>query len=138
MTNDEIISHLERKGVKSTINRILVMKTLIECSHPATLSYLEQELCTMDKSSIFRVLTLFLEHDVVHAFEDGQGALNYELCEHSGHCDMSDAHIHFYCEKCKQTTCLDDISIQDIKLPEGFVSHSLSFVVKGICPKCQK
>jgi Fur family ferric uptake transcriptional regulator len=138
MTNDEIIYHLEQKGVKSTINRILVMKTLMECHHPVTLSYLEQELGTMDKSSIFRVLSLFLEHDVVHAFEDGQGILNYEVCEHSGLCDMSDAHIHFYCEKCKKTSCLNEISIHELNLPEGYTSHSLSFVVKGLCPKCQK
>ena len=34
----------------------------------------------MDKSSIFRTLTLFIEYDVVHTFEDGRGIVNYELC----------------------------------------------------------
>ena len=93
---------------------------------------------SMDKSSIFRVLTLFHEHDVVHAFEDGRGILNYELCHSEGACNMNDSHVHFYCESCQRSFCLDNIHIHDIKLPEGFHAHSLSFVVKGECAECRK
>ncbi len=91
----------------------------------------------MDKSSIFRVLTLFLEHDVVHAFEDGRGVLNYELCSSAGHCHHNDGHIHFYCEACHRSFCLEDIRIPDFNLPEGFSPHSISFVIKGECPDCK-
>ena len=81
MEQQDIIIKLEAKGIKPTANRILVLKTLASEHHPQSLSSLEHKMLTMDKSSIFRVLTLFLEHDVVHAFEDGRGILNYELCE---------------------------------------------------------
>ena len=80
MEQQDIISKLEAKGIKPTANRILVLKTLASEQHPQSLSSLEHKMLTMDKSSIFRVLTLFLEHDVVHAFEDGRGILNYEIC----------------------------------------------------------
>ena len=84
MEQQDIIIKLEAKGIKPTANRILVLKTLASEHHPQSLSSLEHKMLTMDKSSIFRVLTLFLEHDVVHAFEDGRGILNYELCEEEG------------------------------------------------------
>ena len=71
---------LKQKGVRPTANRILILKTLQNEHRPMSLSAMEAILLPMDKSSIFRVLTLFLEHDIVHAFEDGKGALNYELC----------------------------------------------------------
>ena len=97
MKSQDIISKLEGKGIKPTANRILVMKALAEAETPQSLSRLERKMVSMDKSSIFRALTLFLEHDVVHAFEDGKGILNYELCEEEGKCDHHDGHIHFYC-----------------------------------------
>ena len=138
MNSEEITSRLERKGVKPTANRILVYKTLAGLDHPASLADIESLQLSMDKSSIFRVLTLFHEHDVVHAFEDGRGILNYELCHSEGACNMNDSHVHFYCESCQRSFCLDNIHIHDIKLPEGFHAHSLSFVVKGECAECRK
>ena len=138
MNSQDIISRLESKGIRPTANRILVMKTLMGEQNPQSLSNLERKMVSMDKSSIFRTLTLFLEHDVVHAFEDGRGVLCYELCEEKGACDHHDGHIHFYCESCQRSVCMEDIHIPSFELPEGFYPHSISFVIKGECPDCRK
>lgn len=138
MNSQDIISSLESKGIRPTANRILVMKTLMGEQNPQSLSNLERKMVSMDKSSIFRTLTLFLEHDVVHAFEDGRGVLCYELCEEKGACDHHDGHIHFYCESCQRSFCMEDIHIPSFELPEGFYPHSISFVIKGECPDCRK
>lgn len=138
MNSQDIISRLESKGIRPTANRILVMKTLMGEQNPQSLSNLERKMVSMDKSSIFRTLTLFLEHDVVHAFEDGRGVLCYELCEEKGACDHHDGHIHFYCESCQRSFCMEDIHIPSFELPEGFYPHSFSFVIKGECPECRK
>lgn len=138
MNSQDMISRLESKGIRPTANRILVMKTLMGEQNPQSLSNLERKMVSMDKSSIFRTLTLFLEHDVVHAFEDGRGVLCYELCEEKGACDHHDGHIHFYCESCQRSFCMEDIHIPSFGLPEGFYPHSISFVIKGECPDCRK
>ena len=138
MNSQDMISRLESKGIRPTANRILVMKTLMGEQNPQSLSNLERKMVSMDKSSIFRTLTLFLEHDVVHAFEDGRGVLCYELCEEKGACDHHDGHIHFYCESCQRSFCMADIHIPSFELPEGFYPHSISFVIKGECPDCRK
>ena len=138
MNSQDIISRLESKGIRPTANRILVMKTLMGEQNPQSLSNLERKMVSMDKSSIFRTLTLFLEHDVVHAFEDGRGVLCYELCEEKGACDHHDGHIHFYCESCHRSFCMEDIHIPSFELPEGFYPHSVSFVIKGECPECRR
>ena len=138
MNSQDMISRLESKGIRPTANRILVMKTLMGEQNPQSLSNLERKMVSMDKSSIFRTLTLFLEHDVVHAFEDGRGVLCYELCEEKGACDHHDGHIHFYCESCQRSFCMEDIHITSFDLPEGFYPHSISFVIKGECPDCRK
>ncbi len=138
MNSQDMISRLESKGIRPTANRILVMKTLMGEQNPQSLSNLERKMVSMDKSSIFRTLTHFLEHDVVHAFEDGRGVLCYELCEEKGACDHHDGHIHFYCESCQRSFCMEDIHIPSFELPEGFYPHSISFVIKGECPDCRK
>ena len=138
MNSQDMISRLESKGIRPTANRILVMKTLMGEQNPQSLSNLERKMVSMDKSSIFRTLTLFLEHDVVHAFEDGRGVLCYDLCEEKGACDHHDGHIHFYCESCQRSFCMEDIHIPSFELPEGFYPHSISFVIKGECPDCRK
>lgn len=139
MRTEETIAKLEAKGIKPTANRILVLKTLAEAEgQPLSLRDLELRMVSMDKSSIFRTLTLFLEHDVVHAFEDGRGVLNYEPCEEEGKCDHHDGHIHFYCESCHRSFCMEDIHIPSFELPEGFYPHSVSFVIKGECPECRR
>lgn len=133
---EAIINRLQQKGVKPTSNRILVLKELLRFSAPASLTDLEKRLSTMDKSSIFRVLTLFHKHDVVHAFQDGRGTLSYELCESEGECEHNDHHVHFFCERCQQTFCLDHVHLAQFNLPEGFTASSASFVIKGLCAKC--
>lgn len=136
MESKDLATSLELKGVKPTANRILVLKALKEQTNPLSMTDLEAILATMDKSSIFRVLTLFLEHDIVHSFEDGRGILNYELCTSETVCNQSDAHIHFYFESCRKSFCMDDIPFPAFELKQGFTMHSVSFVIKGECPEC--
>ena len=136
MNSQETTTRLELKGIRATANRILVYRLLAAEGRPLSLADMEAGMPMMDKSSIFRVLTLFLEHDVVHSFTDGRGVLNYELCASDGECHHCDGHIHFYCEKCHRSFCLNGIALPDIELPEGFSPHSVSFVIKGECPEC--
>lgn len=136
MEQQEVVERLQQKGVKATANRIIVYRELAHAHKPMSLSDLEATMLSLDKSSIFRVLSLFLEHDVVHTFSDGRGVLHYELCGSRGECSHGDSHVHFYCETCRQSFCLEDIPLPRIALPDGYTVHSVSFVIKGVCPEC--
>lgn len=137
--NNEIEKLLEAKGVRPTSNRILVMKELMKATNPVNLADLEILLgFTIDKASIFRVLELFTEKDVVHVIEDGSRSLKYELCQGDTHHTIADQHIHFYCEHCKETYCIPYIKVPVVELPEGFQTHAINYVIKGICPKCSR
>ena len=135
MGNDESI--LQFRDVKPTANRILVVRAMQALSRPVSLPELEDILSPMDKSSIFRVLTLFVLKHVVHEIEDGSGMMRYELCGGGEDgCSLEDMHTHFYCERCRQTFCFKSISIPKIPLPEGYEMHSVNYMVKGLCPEC--
>lgn len=132
----DAIEILESKGVKATANRILVLKELMSASRPVNLADLEESLPTMDKTSIFRVLELFASRDVVHVLEDGSRSLKYELCHGGKHHSPADEHVHFYCESCGKTYCLSSIPVPEIAVPEGFMTHSINYMIKGLCPSC--
>ncbi len=129
---------LEGKGVRPTPNRVLVMAELMKASHPLNLSDIEQSLEPMDKASIFRVLELLSEKNLVHEIVDGSRSIKYEFCQGHGHHNLSDQHAHFYCENCKMTFCLEDREIPEIALPEGFMPRQVNYVIKGLCPKCSR
>lgn len=127
---------LEQHGVKPTANRMIVLRTLEGAGRPMSLSELGHQIQTIDKSGIFRTLTLFREQHLVHVIEDGGDGVRYELC-HSHHDDVDDdLHVHFYCEQCHRTFCLEHIPVPAVDVPEGFIMNSANYMVKGICPQC--
>ena len=137
MSTEQSEAYLTQKGIRPTAARILVVQQLSELTNPASLFELETELGTLDKSTISRTLSLLLEHHVVHAFEDGSGSVKYELCRSTSDvCRVGDRHIHFFCEACHRTFCLDDIKIPVAALPEGYVIDTINYTVKGLCPTC--
>lgn len=101
------IQLLEEHDIKPTANRIVVAEALASSMLPQSLAELERRIQTIDKSNIFRALTLFREHHLVHTIEGGNDGIRYELCHSHSHDHDDDLHPHFYCEVCQQTYCLD-------------------------------
>ena len=138
MDKNELIARMESHGIKPTANRILVAESLHRQKRPMTLAELEAELETVDRSNIFRSLTLFREHHFIHVIEDGCEGMRYELCL-STHADQDeDMHVHFHCERCHRTFCLDQTPIPPVSLPEGFSMETANYMIKGICPDCSR
>ncbi len=118
--------------------RILILKTMLKMQRAVSLTDLENELDSVDKSTIFRTVTLFLSRHLIHGVDDGSGALKYAVCSDSCNCSVEDQHSHFYCEQCRRTFCFKHIHVPLVDLPEGFAVHSINYVLKGICPACRK
>ena len=133
-----------RRGIRPTAVRLLVLRALTEADCALSLSDLEARLMTVDKSTIFRSLNLFLANHLVHGVEDGTGQMKYALCDDSCHCGedihagLSDLHTHFFCEHCRRTFCLRGLPIPAVDLPEGFHLHTANYVLKGLCPACSR
>ena len=134
----DLEQRLEHRGVKLTAMRLLVYQELEHAHRPLSLRELEDKMSTAERSTIFRTLTLLLQHHLIHAIEDGSGSLRYEVCQGDDDCTLDDQHIHFYCEHCHRTYCFHDTKIPQVSLPEGFQISSINYMVKGLCPNCNK
>lgn len=128
----------EKAEIKPTSVRILVLKAMQKFNNTFSLRDLEDELQTVDKSTIFRTITLFLEHHLIHGLEDGSGSMKYCLCQNNGECTVEELHCHFSCNKCGKTYCLDESAVPVAEIPTGFIVQSINYLLKGTCPKCNK
>ena len=135
MSKTLILKILEEHGIKATANRILIATALSDAGRPLSLMELEEMIETIDKSGIFRCLNTFKEHHLVHSIEDVEGT-RYELCLSHDSDHDEDTHVHFYCERCHRTFCLDNIHIPPVVLPKGYDSRTSNYLVKGVCPEC--
>lgn len=127
---------LELRGVKPTAIRLLILRTMAELNRAVSQSELEVLLQTVDKSTIFRTITLFTEHHLLHTVDDGSGALKYAVCSDDCTCSVSDQHVHFYCEQCHRAFCFRQQTVPVVHVPEGFVLTGVNYVLKGLCPAC--
>lgn len=136
MKENAYLDLLSEREIQPTAIRLLVLREMLLANRPVSLLDLEQTLDTVDKSSIFRTLTLFLSHHLIHCIDDGTGSFKYAVCSPGCSCGVEDLHTHFHCERCNRTFCFKNIPTPVVKLPEGFTLNSINYVLKGLCPEC--
>ena len=137
MADEHLIQLMAGHGVKPTANRILIARALSEAGRPMSMTELETVLETIDKSKVLRALQAFREAHLVHVLEDTGDGIRYELCHRHHEDEDDDLHVHFYCEKCHRTYCLEDIPVPVVSVPEGFELETITYLVKGVCPSCR-
>ena len=135
MNSEEQI--LIESGIRPTSIRLLVLKEIIEYNHTFTLADMEYKMVTLDRSTLFRTLMLFVEHKLLHEIDNGSGSKLFCLCEYN-HGHNYAPHIHFTCTECNETYCIKDIDVAGIPHPEGYEVREISLVMKGVCLNCKQ
>ena len=67
---------LTRHGIRPTAVRLLIYKTALRFHDTFSMSELEDALESVDKSTVFRTLSLFAARHLLHEIEDGSGSTN--------------------------------------------------------------
>lgn len=129
---------LQSRGIRPTAMRILILKSMLSFSRAFSLTALEALMETVDKSTIFRTITLFHEKQLIHSIDDGSGAVKYSVCKGSCNCTIDDTHAHFYCLHCNKTFCLEKVAVPDLNIPNDLIPISINLVIKGFCQDCSK
>lgn len=91
-----------------------------------------------DRVTVYRTLQTFVEKGIIHQIPTTDNTILYALCKHdcaAGH--HKDEHVHFVCNICNKTICLDNILVPEVKLPTKFKKSDAAMVVSGVCAYCQ-
>jgi Fur family ferric uptake transcriptional regulator len=129
---------LRDAGMRRTGPRQAVLEHLLASEHALSHQELENRLeGRVDRVTIYRILAAFEEHGIVHRIMDSQGHPQYAVCSSScsGH-HHHDEHIHFECNRCGNTYCLDEAVFPQVAMPQGFILQTLEIHARGCCPRC--
>ncbi len=129
---DLLISH----KVQPTAMRVRVLDFLLKQQAAASLTHIENSFTHSDRVTIYRTLKTFEKNGLIHAVQDGT-ATKYAVCQNN--CSVqshNDTHLHFYCNRCKETVCLPAVAIPGMQFPEQYIVVELNLIARGICGKC--
>jgi len=130
---------LEQKAIRITPMRQLILEYFLQNDGTFGLIELENAFPKSDRITIYRTLKTFEERGILHSIKEEGMEAKYALCkEHCSSIHHLDQHPHFYCERCKQVTCMNSQLIPIMELPNGYTPKEISMMIKGICPNCQR
>jgi Fur family ferric uptake transcriptional regulator len=130
---------LKKHGLRITPFRLDVIDIFIKAGHAMSSAELEEMLENPDRITLYRTLKSFEDKGVIHRAIDGTLTQKYALCD--PHCDEHhhhDEHVHFHCQLCENTFCLEGVYVPKVTLPNGFKINQTDMIVNGVCEKCGK
>ncbi len=122
-------------GISPSITRKKIYEFLDECKTHPTADEIYRKLVvslpTLSKTTVYNVLSLFLEKGLVEIINTEATEKRYEISNHP--------HSHFHCKECHQLFDVPKISIMynKDKMPGFQVSKEEIYLI-GICPSCSK
>lgn len=139
MESINIIERLQTHNIKPSVQRIAIMKYLMEhCTHPTVdeiYTALSPEIPTLSKTTVYNTLKLLSE----------QGAAQTLTIDERNTCYDADTtpHAHFLCKRCGKIYDLKDkntvrtLSEEEVDM-EGHSIHEIHYYYKGICKHCKE
>lgn len=127
------------KGLRKTPCRVFVLNEFLR-SGKISLSELDLEKKArkkFDRVTIYRTLKTFQEEHILHKVIDDENLVKYAFCHHQEHHEHDHEHVHFKCEKCQKTECLEEVKVNFGHLPKGYSKSETNILVLGFCPQCQ-
>lgn len=133
----EAIKTLETHGVHPSVQRISIMKYLLEHkTHPNVdeiYNALSTEMPTLSRTTVYNTLKLLVSH----------GAAQALTIDEKNNCFDADTspHAHFLCHRCGK---IYDMRLQEesernmASRMDGFLVEEIHHYYKGICKDCQK
>ena len=129
---------LKKYGLSITETRISILSLFHQTTGALAHQDIEKKASNKyDRVTIYRTLQTFVDKGIIHTIPTTDNSIKYALCKDNcsqGH--HHDNHIHFICDNCNITFCLDHVIVPNINLPKGFKASQTDLVVSGTCNNC--
>ncbi len=136
---DNTMDILKKNGLSITDSRKKILELFYDANGALAHADIENSTDTsFDRVTVYRTLQTFVEKGIIHQIPTTDNAVLYALCKEAcadGH--HHDNHVHFICNNCGKTICLDDVTVPEVKLPKGFMPLQSAMTVTGICDECK-
>jgi Fur family transcriptional regulator, ferric uptake regulator len=131
---------LNHHDLRITDSRVNILSAFLENNYALSEQNIERQLNgNCDRVTIYRTLKTFVDKGLLHKVMDENNGIKYALCTDTcGEEGHRHEHAHFKCQECGGTSCLENVPIQEIKLPDGFTKVESNLLILGICNKCHE
>lgn len=130
--------HLSSHKIRSTEIRVAVLELFLQNKQALSKQDIETQLPAQDRITLYRTLKTFEDKGLIHKVFNSSNKIKYALCSDAcGHEEHNDQHIHFECTNCKQTTCIEEVPLPQISLPDDYLVQKLELTVTGLCNNCK-
>jgi Fur family ferric uptake transcriptional regulator len=140
MQTDTAESQIRATGARVTRQRVLVLDFLLGQKKSLTHHEIQTHLAKtaheeLDSVTLYRVLEWLTENELIHRIAGADQVWRFSAgAGHHAH-----EHAHFQCIKCEQVTCFTDVALpRKIKLPDGFQTQEIDFLINGTCASCNR
>ena len=133
---EQVDKLLRSAKLKRTVPRRMILEVLLSANRPITQDDIAAKTGANgpDKVTIYRILEILIDADLVHKVYLSERAQHFELADN---CTESQCHPHFTCSSCGQTFCMTDLSLPLAKSPHrGFKIEHQQVRLEGLCPEC--
>lgn len=131
---DLIKQQLTQVQISPSFTRVKILEFLKAAQHHPTVDDIYQrlvdELPTLSKTTVYNVLNLFEEKQLVKSLIFDKAITRYEL--------MEDQHAHFQCKDCGQVYDIPKPQVVLAPLETGFTVIEEEVLLKGWCPDCSQ
>ena len=139
MMENEILSILKKNQLSITDGRRKILELFLQSNGALAHADIEKNTdAAFDRVTVYRTLQTFVDKGIVHHIPTTDNSILYALCKdqcEAGH--HHDNHVHFICDNCNKTICLEDVTVPTVKLPKSFKPRHSEMVVNGICDDCK-
>jgi len=136
--DNQVSKLLKRNSLSITGSRKKILQLFLEQTGALAHGDIEKRAGEkFDRVTVYRTLQTFVDKGIIHIIPTADNSIRYALCKDEcseGH--HHDHHVHFVCNHCGNTYCLDDVVTPDIKLPKGYTAEHVEVVVEGVCKSC--
>jgi len=137
---ERIVDLLKKNHLSVTESRKKILHHFLDANGSFAHADIESRSGTeFDRVTIYRTLQTFVEKGIIHTIPTADNSVRYALCKDecsAGH--HHDDHVHFMCDNCGTTYCLDHVTVPKVALPDGFKAIQKDLVVSGLCNKCSQ
>jgi Fur family ferric uptake transcriptional regulator len=137
---DALRARIRAAGLRSTLARISVLRTVEEAPRP--LSHAEVAKLLLDEgidyATVYRNLTDLTEAGLLSRVDQGDHTWRFQA---AGALEHRLEHPHFECSACGQVTCLPEETVafhESRSAPTAVRRRAVAVHFKGVCDRCAK
>ena len=135
----KIADLLRRNHLSVTESRKKILSLFLQQKDALTHGDIEKKAGEkFDRVTIYRTLQTFVEKGIIHSIPTADNSVRYALCKDCSEGHHHDDHVHFMCDNCSTTICLDNVVSPKIELPAGYQANDVQVVIHGVCKQCSE